>query len=328
MIPNEFSNDLLQYLQYYLGHPGTKTMIETIKNYYKIEGLRRKISNLRKYCISCQKYSSRAANYGKLTGTLHTQDALQDIATEILGPVSTSLFPGKHSHKKFWILTMIDRCTRWVELAVIYDLRPRSVIRGLEGWIQRNGTPKTILSDQGTQYTSSEFKNYVKANGIKQILCSAYSPTSNSMAERINQTIIFVLKHFKERGIQRPTKLAERRLRLVHHRSLGCPPISLLQDYHPLDLRRSRKPMQLHSAIKNSAIASKQNQDVTNSHRRTQIEFKPGQQVYLKSEETGKLSPNWKSPYLILDLIKEHNVVILEGKRHVIRTNFRKIRPL
>ncbi|CAI7908661.1 unnamed protein product [Closterium sp. NIES-53] len=49
---------------------------------------------------------------------------------------------------------------------------------------------KAICSDRGGEFLGAEFRSWLKRHGIKQQLTTAYTPQSNSMAERANRTII------------------------------------------------------------------------------------------------------------------------------------------
>ncbi|CAI7881091.1 unnamed protein product [Closterium sp. NIES-53] len=49
---------------------------------------------------------------------------------------------------------------------------------------------KAIRSDRGGQFLGAEFQSWLKRNGIKQQLTTAYTPHSNGVAERANRTII------------------------------------------------------------------------------------------------------------------------------------------
>ena len=47
-----------------------------------------------------------------------------------------------------------------------------------------HGLQATVVSDNGSKFTSSEFQEFMKNNGIKHITVSPYHPTSNGLAER------------------------------------------------------------------------------------------------------------------------------------------------
>ena len=50
------------------------------------------------------------------------------------------------------------------------------------------------MSDNGPQFVSSEFKFFMKTNGIKHVLWSPYHPSSNGAAERIVQSFKRAIK--------------------------------------------------------------------------------------------------------------------------------------
>ena len=46
------------------------------------------------------------------------------------------------------------------------------------------GLPLQLVSDNAYNFTSNEFQYFMKANGVKHIICSPYHPSSNGLAER------------------------------------------------------------------------------------------------------------------------------------------------
>ena len=51
-----------------------------------------------------------------------------------------------------------------------------------------HGIPEIIVSDNGTAFTSSEFKEFTLRNAICHITSAPYNPSSNGLAERYVQT--------------------------------------------------------------------------------------------------------------------------------------------
>jgi transposase InsO family protein len=51
-----------------------------------------------------------------------------------------------------------------------------------------NTIPKQIVSDNGPQFTSGEFENFTKQNGIKHYNSAPFHPATNGLGERFVQT--------------------------------------------------------------------------------------------------------------------------------------------
>ena len=54
----------------------------------------------------------------------------------------------------------------------------------------RNGLPEQIVSDNGPQFTSSKFENFMKENGITHFRSAPYHPATNGLAEPICEDMI------------------------------------------------------------------------------------------------------------------------------------------
>jgi hypothetical protein len=65
----------------------------------------------------------------------------------------------------------------------------KTTIENLRECFARFGLPVTIVSDNGSQFTSEEFQQFCKNNGIKHITSAPFFPASNGQAERYVQTI-------------------------------------------------------------------------------------------------------------------------------------------
>jgi len=54
---------------------------------------------------------------------------------------------------------MIDRFTKWPEAIPVKDINADTIVGSFfAGWVARFGAPKTITTDQGTQFESLLFK--------------------------------------------------------------------------------------------------------------------------------------------------------------------------
>jgi transposase InsO family protein len=60
--------------------------------------------------------------------------------------------------------------------------------------IYRFRIPQTITTDQGTQFTSSEFRNFAESMGIKLLNSSPYYAQANGQAEACNKIMIKIIQ--------------------------------------------------------------------------------------------------------------------------------------
>ena len=96
-----------------------------------------------------------------------------------------------------------------------------------------HGLPKTLVSDNGTNFSSSEFELFMSQNGpngIRHIKVSPYHPASNGQAERAVR--VFKEGIVKMEGGSLKTKLARflLRYRITPHSTTGVSPAELLMN--------------------------------------------------------------------------------------------------
>ena len=78
----------------------------------------------------------------------------------------------------------VDSHSKWLEVEIMPNVTSETTIEKLRDMFARYGLPERLVSDNGPQFTSSEFATFMKRNGIKHILVAPYHPRSNGQAER------------------------------------------------------------------------------------------------------------------------------------------------
>ena len=88
------------------------------------------------------------------------------------------------------LLHIIDSCTRYSMAVVLKNKQSKEVIDAIfKYWIAIFGRPMKIISDNGGEFCSDDFKAMAESMGIYITTTAAESPWSNGLCERYNQVI-------------------------------------------------------------------------------------------------------------------------------------------
>jgi hypothetical protein len=95
-------------------------------------------------------------------------------------------------------LVVVDYYSNFPEVCLLQDTHSATVIKHMKSVFARYGIPKTIVSDNGPQYSSFQFQQFCKEYDIKHSLSSPEHPKSNGLAENSVKTIKKLLKKAKK----------------------------------------------------------------------------------------------------------------------------------
>ena len=97
-------------------------------------------------------------------------------------------------------LVTVDYFSNFFEIDRLYSTTTLSIIRKLKAQLARYGIPDEVISDQGPQFTSEEFKNFCILYEIKHSMSSPHYHQANGMAEAAVKQAKRILKVAKMSG--------------------------------------------------------------------------------------------------------------------------------
>ena len=100
-------------------------------------------------------------------------------------------------HQSNYLLT-VDYYSKWPEIMKMTELSSRYVISAFKSQFSKYGIPDELVTDNGPQYSSKEFKDFAKEYGFVHTTSSPLYPQSNGQAERTVQTVKRLLKKSRD----------------------------------------------------------------------------------------------------------------------------------
>ena len=101
----------------------------------------------------------------------------------------------KHEMRGYkWLFNCVDLFSRYTYSIPMKSKDDESALEAFKKVHILIPDIKSVRSDNGSEYISTIFKDYLKENNIKQILSAAGKPSSNGAIERLNQTLKWLIQ--------------------------------------------------------------------------------------------------------------------------------------
>ncbi|BHF79292.1 hypothetical protein SprV_0602241200 [Sparganum proliferum] len=85
-------------------------------------------------------------------------------------------------------LILVDAYSKWPEIAPLNPATASATIAFLRRIFSQHGLPEVLVSDNGSQFTSSSFEDFCRQHNIQHLRSPPYHPQSNGQAERFVDT--------------------------------------------------------------------------------------------------------------------------------------------
>src|SRR5438105_1705254 len=98
--------------------------------------------------------------------------------------------PGGFTH----LFITIDKFTKWIKAKPVATITAAKAKEFFQDIVVRFGVPNRIITDNGTQFTGAEFKDWCEELDIKIFYVSVAHPQSNRQVERANGMVLQGIK--------------------------------------------------------------------------------------------------------------------------------------
>lgn len=264
--------------------------------------------------------------------------AFDKVAMNIVGPFSRT------EQGNSYILTMQDLLTKYSVYAPLPDFKAETTATAfINQFICRFGCPRSILTDQGTNFTSAFMKQITRKFRIKQFRTTAFHPQSNGSLERSHHVLVEYLKRFIDKR-DRWDELIERASFSYNtsvHEGTGFTPHELIYGKPariPSAVNHEEEPAtygnhlanlfrevsDLQSIARNNLQKAKLRSKLYYDRRVNPEDFDIGDSAFMVNEhKIGKFSSKYLGPYKVVEILDNGNIKIKlrRDRTRVVHTN-------
>ncbi len=141
-------------------HAGIGAMLAILVDHYYIPGVKSLLRQISRSCVTCQRSYARTAK--QIMGQL-LPERLQPtvpftyVGIDYTGPLWTKRGnPRKPTLVKVYVCIFVCLSTKAVHIEISSDLTTEAFLAALTRFVARRGVPKTILSDNGTNFVGAK----------------------------------------------------------------------------------------------------------------------------------------------------------------------------
>ena len=164
------------------GHQGITRTYNRMSRHFWWGSMKDDIQQYHSQCLTCMRRRHQAPT--ALKGNLVAGRPGQIVAIDVVGPV-------EHHQRRYYLFTIIDHFTKFAEVVVLTEITTSTVWQVFYvRWVAVWGCPLYLLSDNGPQFASQEFKQRCNELGIEKIYASPYHPQGNGVIESFHQFLL------------------------------------------------------------------------------------------------------------------------------------------
>ncbi|XP_065190667.1 uncharacterized protein K02A2.6-like [Sycon ciliatum] len=215
VVPSTLQPRLLQEL--HIAHPGMVRMKALARNHVWWPGLDSDVERAVRSCHACQVNRNRDQPV-EVTRWPNPAAPWSRIHADFAGPMEGRMY-----------LIVTDAFSKWLEVIPMSSTTSKTTIAEFRKLFAAYGSPDAIGTDNGPQFTSVEWSNFMAERSIIHLRSAPYFPATNGAAERCVQTFKAALLSEK-RGLLSWTEALQtflERYRSTPHATTGETPSAL-----------------------------------------------------------------------------------------------------
>ena len=165
------------------GHRGKNKVACSVQRFFYWPSLWRDVAHHCKSCESCQKTSKISPRPNPMQEREVVTVPSDRVCVDIVGPLPKSKKGYTH------LLTYIDVASQWPEAIPLKSTTFSLVIQHLTDIFTRNGFPRVLITDNGSQFVSNQMKSFCNKHHIQKVETAPYRPQSNGVVELFHGTL-------------------------------------------------------------------------------------------------------------------------------------------
>lgn len=304
VIPLKLRESVLSELhRSHLGIVKTKALA---RSYVWWPNIDRSIEETIANCLTC-KLSQPSPERALLSPWQPTAGPWSRIHIDFAGPIQ-----GNH------FLLIVDSYSKWIEVYRTKNATTNFTINCLRDTFCRFGLIDTLVSDNGRQFTSDEFKQFTERNGIKHILNAPGHPSTNGQAEvyvkTFKKSLFAALASTKAEVLDLHIQRFLFDYRCAKHTTTGESPAKLLIGRELKSRFSLMKPPLVQNRIRES-----QQTTIENHHGSRNVEFEVGESVFVR-DYTNPNKKAWQKATVASRIGSQmYNCILTRNKKPIMR---------
>ena len=171
------------------GHRGINKVLESLRSRFYWPGMKKDVLRWVAQCATCQQLKDPLPRKHTELQPMPVSAPLDRIQLDIVGPLPTT------QNGNNYILVLCDYFTKWAEAWALPNHTAQTVAETVvKEFVCKFGCAKQIHTDQGTEFNSHLFREMCALLGMEKTRTTPYRPNSDGLTERVNRTIIAMLR--------------------------------------------------------------------------------------------------------------------------------------